>query len=115
MSIIQQLTDAYIEAVYFTEDTPDNDNPPDARLSKRDKMHAYVSCRNFYDACRELDIDMSNTAQMGHDLWLTRNRHGVGFWDRPEVYGETNAKILTAISLAMGEHNVEFVSGDEDA
>ena len=25
----------------------------------------------------------SNTAEMaGHDFWLTRNRHGAGFWDR---------------------------------
>lgn len=33
--------------------------------------------------------------QIGHDLWLTRNHHGAGFWDRglPRVLGErlTNA------------------------
>lgn len=41
-------------------------------------------------------------AQVGHNLWLTRNRHGSGFWDRglgaagqrltdmAHVYGETD-------------------------
>lgn len=31
----------------------------------------------------------------GHDYWLTRNGHGAGFWDRPEIYGEKNANSLT--------------------
>lgn len=28
-----------------------------------------------------LESELSD-AQIGHDLWLTRNRHGAGFWDR---------------------------------
>ena len=39
----------------------------------------------------------------GHDFWLTRNRHGAGFWDRPEFYGEQEAKELTHASHAYGE------------
>jgi hypothetical protein len=42
--------------------------------------------------------------QAGHDLWLTRNGHGAGFWDRPEIYGENNAEQLTS---ACG-HNTSF-------
>lgn len=26
--------------------------------------------------------EWTNTARAGHDFWLTRNGHGVGFWDR---------------------------------
>lgn len=26
--------------------------------------------------------EVSDTARNGHDFWLTRNRHGAGFWDR---------------------------------
>ena len=43
---------------------------------------------------------------MGHDYWLTRNGHGAGFWDRPEIYGEVNAKKLTDISESFGEKYV---------
>lgn len=46
--------------------------------------------------------------QIGHDLWLTRNGHGVGFWDRGmEEFGDA----LTAIAKAMGVVNV--VEGDD--
>jgi hypothetical protein len=38
--------------------------------------------------------------QFGHDLWLTRNRHGAGFWDRG--HGEPGDR-LTDIAHAMGE------------
>lgn len=38
--------------------------------------------------------------QVGHDLWLTRNRHGAGFWDRGlGLLGD----VLTEIAQQMGE------------
>ena len=33
---------------------------------------------------------------------LTRNGHGTGFWDRPEIYGEENARILSIMSHCFG-------------
>ncbi len=44
--------------------------------------------------------------QIGHDFWLTRNGHGVGFWDRPQIYGEELAEILSDISREAGERDV---------
>lgn len=35
----------------------------------------------------------------GHDFWLTRNRHGAGFWDR----GLTNGEELTKLAQSFGE------------
>lgn len=35
--------------------------------------------------------------QVGHDLWLTRNGHGTGFWDRRELESEQKEK-LTQLS-----------------
>lgn len=48
--------------------------------------------------------------QVGHDLWLTRNGHGAGFWDRglPEPVGD----VLTNAARSMGEQYV--VVGDDD-
>lgn len=47
--------------------------------------------------------------QMGHDLWLTRNGHSSGFWDRPEVYGTADAEFFTRLCEAMGEHDSDFL------
>lgn len=46
----------------------------------------------------------------GHDFWLTRNRHGAGFWDGdvPEPY----ATQLSDAAKAFGEVNLYV--GDDD-
>ena len=41
-----------------------------------------------------------NLAMAGHDFWLTRNGHGVGFWDRG--IGDEGDR-LSAASVAFGE------------
>lgn len=118
MSNIQTMTDAYIEAVYFTE-TGDTDQPEsDADLSAHTKMTAYIDCRNFYCAATEqLGVHPGHIdwTQVGHDLWLTRNGHGTGFWDRDDsVYGQTVdgahlRDIFCAMAKAMGGHDAEFL------
>jgi hypothetical protein len=35
-----------------------------------------------------------DSGQIGHDFWLTRNRHGAGFWDRGR--GEVGEALTTA-------------------
>lgn len=46
---------------------------------------------------------------LAHDLWLTRNGHGAGFWDRqelafiPEGYDKELGDLLSDIARAMGE------------
>lgn len=61
------------------------------------KDDAVKDCKAFLDSLPnevafEIEIDYS---QMGHDFWLTRAGHGVGFWDRPEIWGEVWADRLT--------------------
>lgn len=106
---IDDFTRAYIEAIYFTE-TGDSDQPgADSKLSAYDKCKAINDCRSFLQAygqiLRNNEVDMT---QAGHDLWLTRNGHGVGYWDRPEVYGDELAAELTRVAKAMGMHDVTF-------
>lgn len=112
MSQMTYLIDGYLEAVYFTE-TGDVDQPPaSATLSPYFLSQAHIDCRNFFWAVTEgpaldgwvhLDWHL-----IGHDLWLTRNGHGTGFWDRPEIYGEGNAVLFTRIARAMGAHYADF-------
>jgi hypothetical protein len=47
-------------------------------------------------------------AQIGHDFWLTRNRHGAGFWDRD--LGAIGQQ-LTDACHAFGE--VDLYVGDD--
>lgn len=118
MNDIQVMTDAYIEAIYFT-DTGDNDQPSSHQeLTPLCYQQAYVSCHNFYTAVTHslgVNHNCIDWRQAGHDLWLTRNGHGTGFWDRDSaVYDKSPGEgvdlktILTAMADAMGEHDSEF-------
>lgn len=68
--------------------------------------------KDFFEANAEM-IDASGASyeQTAHDLWLTRNRHGAGFWDRgyaPEV-----GRALTDAAHAMG--SLEVMVNEETA
>lgn len=109
MTDAERMTKAYIEAIIFT-DTGDRDQPPsDAQLTPLFKARAWADCRNFLLAYGAL-IKKSGASveQVGHDLWLTRNGHGVGFWDRPEIYGDELSQELTRVAEAMGSVDAEF-------
>ena len=47
--------------------------------------------------------------QNGHDFWLTRRRHGAGFWDRG--YGDSVGEILTKIAQMFPEELCITVDG----
>lgn len=97
-----ELVNAYLDTVVFTDFGSDSDIPADARFSPLAIAEAHRDARNFFNANKDLLGD--NTADsMMHDLWFTRNGHGVGFWDRPEKWGEENAKILTRCAECVGE------------
>lgn len=51
-----------------------------------------------------------NEAQAGHDFWLTRNRHGSGYWDIDNVYGD-HAQTLTDKAHKAGERTLYY--GDD--
>lgn len=78
----------YIEALYFT-DTGDLDQPEaDAELSDDARALCVADCLEFQRrealplAHAYAHHDGYDAAQAGRDFWFTRNRHGVGFWDR---------------------------------
>lgn len=49
--------------------------------------------------------------QAAHDFCLTRNGHGTGFWDRPEIWGEENAEKLTEAAKVYGTQGL-YVGDD---
>lgn len=53
---------------------------------------------------------IGDAAHSGHDFWLTRNGHGVGFWSHPETYGD-NADDLTDAAHRFGEYDLHV--GDD--
>ena len=61
----------------------------------------------FIDKAGDLILNMDET-QLAHDFWLTRNHHGVGFWDKG--LGEIGDK-LTDLAESFGECDI-YVGDD---
>lgn len=97
---------SYIACALWSS-TDEHGEPLDAVFSDQDisggsflKMRE--ECEDFIDANRE-DLRGLDPAQAGHDLWLTRNSHGAGFWDRG--VGARGDRLSAAARL-MGEQRI---------
>jgi hypothetical protein len=96
---------SYIETMFWSSIDDDTGKPMDALYSVGD-LHPETleqirkDCEEFQKRIETLEIDETET-QIAHDFWLTRNRHGAGFWDGdyPKKLGEE----LTKISHQFGE------------
>lgn len=115
---VNDMLAGYIEAALWSsndESTPSGGVPLDRNYGHDDFSPASIDkARKDVELFALLnDTDMRETGatdeQHGHDLWLTRNGHGAGFWDRD--YDEPMSTRLTESAKAMGELNI--VVGDD--
>ena len=93
----------YIEAALWTEE--DNIDFEDATMEyihDDSIIDAWQDVKKFIETAGSL-LDGMDSEQVGHDLWLTRNGQGTGFWDRG--LGEVGDK-LAKIASSMGEKNL---------
>ena len=104
---LDTFTQAYLDAVVFTECTPDNPEMEKAEFSREFIARAEKDCAKFQ---AEQDLADYPTDRAGHDFWFTRNGHGCGFWEND--YGtEDQCEKLTAASKAFG--TCEPYAGDD--
>lgn len=74
---------------------------------------ARKDCDDFWQANRaDLAATGASAEQHGHDFWLTRNRHGAGFWDRG--YAADLSRRLTEAAHAYGPCEVRIVNRAND-
>lgn len=116
MNYLARFIQGYIECAFWASNDNADDSggepldrnyTPEIDLSPESKAGMVRDCTDFVQANSE-DLDDVDPEQAGHDFWLTRNRHGVGFWDRGlGALGER----LTQASRAYGE--VDLYVGDD--
>lgn len=94
-----EFVDAYLQAALWASSTPD-DVPLDVNYTVEDFAQdaidrAVQESNDFVRANRnDLRAASKNRAQHGHDFFLTRNLHGVGFLDRG--YGPIGERLAEA-------------------
>jgi hypothetical protein len=116
---LDQFVDAYCEALLFfssdtneegTESTPLDHEHTMADIDTENMECIRQQCEAFVAVAGE--AISGNPGQAGQDFFLTRNGHGSGFWDRPEVWGgDEMAERLSALARAFGEQDVVAEDG----
>lgn len=110
--IPEEMIKSYWETALWSS-TGDNDLPLDGAFDYDD-----ISPESILKSSAELISVVNRSGELlerldltvvAHDLWLTRNGHGAGFWDGD--YKELDGKILTAISKGMG--TVDLYESDD--
>lgn len=107
---LSDFTQGYIDALFFTEtgpDSPEFDDYGFYDFAPETLTRIITDCASFelsnkalLNKADEVSQGGYTSEQAGHDLWLTRNRHGAGFWDRGlHDIGEA----LAEKAQAMGE------------
>ncbi|MBC8741712.1 hypothetical protein F6X40_34695 [Paraburkholderia sp. UCT31] len=76
---------AYLECALWSS-TDEKQEPLGANYNIDDfsaeaRETAESDCKDFVTA-NAVSLEGLSSIQIGHDFWLTRNRHGAGFWDR---------------------------------
>jgi len=85
---LKAIISGYIDAIEWTEYGPDSEFTEGAQFSGELIKKAESDCEAFYNLFKPcLSRAMVNSTEytwkgVGHDLWLTRNGHGAGFWGR---------------------------------
>ena len=122
---LDTFTQGYIEALFFTSEGPEEGKLGDAAfadLTPETLGVIIADCAKFqvdvikpigqaigFASLESDDGEDYTPVRAGRDFWLTRNGHGVGFWDRglPGGLGETLS------DLARGYGNVDAYLGDD--
>lgn len=117
MRELDDFTRAYLGCALWSS-TDDKDEPIDnshdiSDVSDECLQKAIEDCAAFQRDNAQLleqayalyshSPEWSHAEQAGHDFWLTRNRHGAGFWDRG--LGPVGQK-LTDAAHTYGECNL---------
>jgi hypothetical protein len=116
-SHMREISNGYMMALEFTEEDVQhlNDVPWSESIFRESDAAVITFTQRMTDSMREeLEqvVSQGNYSweQMGHDIWFTRNGHGVGFWDRG--LGDLGEG-LTKIAESMGEVSV-FINDREE-
>jgi hypothetical protein len=100
---VNEMVDSYLACARMVE-TQDDEDWAGLEWADGSRNLAWFECCAFLRLAR-WDINGWSMAQLGENLWLTRNGHGSGFWDKD--FGiEVSRNKLTALAHTLSESYV---------
>ena len=110
-----EFTDAYIEcALWASSVGPENEGAENFDLAEEagtelTRIASIFEAANARLLEKAYENDRYTPAKAGHDLFLTQNGHGAGYWDRG--LGDVGSKLS---EWAKAEGTCDLYLGDDD-
>ncbi len=104
---IDIVIESYLEAALWDSESDYREELADKTIfdfSYNAKKQAKEEIKWFLDKAGDVFSEILNT-EIGHDLWLSRNGHGSGFFDRAG-YEDDDAEFLMDLARILGEINI---------
>jgi hypothetical protein len=109
---LDDFTTGYIECALWSS-TDDDGNPLDDDYGPEDiapdSLASMVEDCTMFQRDHARDLEDCDASRAGHDFWLTRNRHGAGYWDGD--YPQDIGRRLTDAAHAWGSSDL-YVGDD---
>ena len=104
-----KFVDSYLETAVWAGLQEDTDREYDATDFSPEAVAKAIEDSNDFILANRADLEsVGHEAMHGHDFYLTRSRHGTGFWDRG--YGPAGERLSEA-ARAYGSADV-YVGDD---
>jgi hypothetical protein len=111
---LDTFTRAYLEAAFWTQEDDEELKPLGIIDMAPGALQLVITqCVEFQQMNAD-DLQDWADEQAGHDFWLTRNRHGAGFWDRDLGTKESRQRLTNAahqygeVSLVVGDDGMVY-------
>lgn len=117
----EKFIKAYIECALWTSTDETGDPLEDYEVAEETKDKMAADCRDFLGLLEREELvieynhpEYTDDELAGHDFWMSRNRHGCGYWDRGigELGGILHqwAKTYGSQDLYVGDDGLVYCS-----
>jgi hypothetical protein len=112
---IDEILNSYLETALWAE-TSDENELQDKTINDIDgnsKQKAWSDIMKFMQAAEKTAMDELRTYDnkgVGHNLWLSRNGHGAGFFDDNNDKLQNLARSMKSVDLYLGDDGKVYIS-----
>ena len=111
---VNKILNSYLETAIWAEESDENDlqGKTIQDIDKNSKANSAIEIYQFLQKAQQEASDELNTYDeeaIGHNLWLSRNGHGAGFFDDNNDKLQNLARNMKPVDIYLGNDNKIYI------
>ena len=111
---VNEILNSYLETAIWAEESDENDlqGKTIQEIDKNSKANSAIEIYQFLQKAQQEASDELNTYDeeaIGHNLWLSRNGHGAGFFDDNNDKLQNLARNMKPVDIYLGNDNKIYI------